>query len=516
VVIGLLAGGGLLRWKPWRGADVPARIPSVVALPTKVFGGLESGFLTDAIPDTLSTLLASVEGLDTRVPPSNVQVDKLQGDVTRVAEAYGVEFLVLTTVEAEGDRLHLSVKLAEGATQKVRWAAQFQGTRSTYTTLLQEAAQGLVKALNPPGRAMGAVGKPVFSSEVELALREGKYLQRRYSTSKDSRDFEQALAAYREAQSLEPSSALLAAEIASLFQWQHHLTRDAKAQQESERWVARALELDPRCGRAWGVMSWIESNRPNPDPARVVDFALKAAHFAPNDAQTYIVLGSISPTMGFMTANGFRAMELDPLDPVGYSWAALSLAAMGRSLEAIPIIERANRLDTTPGFHRWVRYYCLFRAERFNAAQRAYAEADWPGASRLIGFIMAGDATGGRELARSIVAEWRKANSGAFDWANRATIFGPPMVSLGLNEDVLWVLDKSTVTELPVSYDFLLVDPEIQKLRGDPRYTEALAASRNYALLFLKHADEAKARGEFPGQLEKALTELRELVSTNS
>jgi TolB-like protein len=515
VVATLVLGAavGLFFWKPWMRALPAGHIPSVVALPAKVFGGQESFFLADAIPDTLSTLLATVEGLDTKVPPSQAQVEKVQGDVARVAEAYRAEFLVLTTVTAEGDRLHLNVKLAEGATQKVRWASQYEGTRATYAALLRAAADGLTRALKPSGSA--AVGAPAFRSDVELALREGKYFQGHYYQTRQAQDFNQALAAFQKAQSLDPASALLAAEIANLFQDMYFVMRDAKAGAESERWAIRALELDPRCGWAWVARTHIETNRPRVNQSTVVASALKAARYAPTDARAYTTLGAIAPTAAFQAATGIRAMELDPLNTFGYAWAAMCLTITGRAEEALLILDRAIRVQPRPGFHTWLKYFALFHAGRFEEAKQAYTEASWEEVSRLMRSLLAGDTAAGRELARGYLADWRKAELGSMDWVNRVTFYGPLLVRLGLNEEALWVLDKSVATGFPPSYDFLLLDPDLRKLQGDPRYLKALAASRNYALLFLKQADEAKVRGEFPIQMEPALAELRVLVNRN-
>ncbi|MBL0209518.1 MAG: winged helix-turn-helix domain-containing protein [Holophagaceae bacterium] len=517
VLLASLVAGGLWQWKP-RGSrsaeSLPAPVPTVVALPAKVFGAPDSAFLTDAVPDTLSTLLAQEVGLDTKVPPSSGQVEKIHGDIPKIAEAYKADFLILTTVTAEGDRLLLNVKLAEAATQKVRWASQYEATRDNYNGLLRDAARALTAVIKP-GSVMGTGGHPPFNSYVELALREGKYFQRQYSSSKDLHDFDLALSAYRKAQSMEPGSALLAAEIAWIFQLQHRDTKDAKAWAEAEQWVARALDLDPRCGLAWTVRSMIEINRPTLDQAAAVEYIFKAARFAPNDARTFIKLGSMSPTAGFQAATGSRAVELDPMNPTGYAWIAMCLAQTGRAGDGVPVIERAIRIEPEPGFHSWMKFYCLFHAGRFDEARQAYSEADWRPVSRLMRFLMAGDTEGGKGLARKLTAQWRKDDIRSIDWANLAMFYGPLLVRLGMDEEALWLLDKCTVARLAPAYDWLLTDPDMQKLKADPRYAKALAASRKYAVLFIQQAETAQSRGEYPKSMEKPLDELRALLARN-
>src|SRR5512133_3018134 len=439
---------------------------------------------------------------------------KAHGDLGKIAEAYGVENLVLTSVIAQGERLTLTAQLVETATLKVKWAGRFEGSRGAYQHLLEQAADSLIgflKLSNAP-QDPRRIGRGPAEVEVELGLREGVFFQQRYARSKDPQDFDQALAAFRHAHALDPANARLVAEIAGLFDFQHFITRDARAGAEAEEWVARALALDPRCGRAWAVRSRIEVNRPKVDPVAVTAFAIKATHYAPTEARGFITLGSVAPTAGFQQAAGLRSVELNPLGPLGYSWAAMCLTMRGRTAEGVAMAERAARVESQPGFHTWILYFSLFHAGRYDEARKAYTEAPWEEVSRLMRFLMDGDLDGGRRLARQVHQDWRKADLGAMDWVNRAGFYGPLLVRLDMREEALWLLDQCTNSGFLPYLDWLLVDPDMQKLRGDPRYARAVSAARGYAATFLAEAEAAKARGEFPRPLEPALVELRDRV----
>lgn len=511
----LLSAGVLTLGRSWPGrstATLQRPLPVLLAMPTKVLGPPDSAFLSDAIPDTLSTLLAGVEGLDTKVPPTSAQVDRIQGDVARIAEAYKADYLILTTVTTRGDRLLLNVKLAEGSTQKIRWTSHYEATRDTYNLLLSDAARALVAVLNPASTGARTVGQPAFSSQAELALREGKFFQRKFEISKSLPDFDLALSAFRRAQLLEPSSALLAAEIAFLFEQLHRHTREPKALVEGERWVARALELDPRCGKAWWVRNWIESDRPKADRAAMVAFTLKATRYAPNEASTYVNLACEAPTRGFAVTAGKRAIELDPLDPAGYFVTALSLAGPGRAEEGLSFAERGLRLGASIEELTWAKFLCLFHAGRFEEAKQVIPEARASETVRLMHLIMSGNIAGGRDLVRTLVGKWCHEDSGSDDWANRTAFCGPLFLRLGMNEEMLWLLEKGTEAGSPPGIDWFVDNPDSMKLRGDPRYVKAFTISRKHALLFLQQSDTAKARGEFPRQMEQPLGELRALM----
>ena len=507
--LALILAVGLFLWKPWRPA--PRRLPSLVALPAKVLGAPESAFLAEAISNNLTGRLGSVEGLEAKQAPSAAQVERLKDDLGRIAEAYQVEHLVLSTVTAEGGKLILSVRLLEATTQKVRWAGQFQGSRDSYSGMIQEAAEGVVRALKPGG----SVARSEFSSEIEIAIQEGNHFRRQYWRTKDPKDFERALGFYRKAQELAPSSAVLAARIADIFQNHYFANRDPKVKEESDHWVAKALELDPRCGPAWAVKCAMETNKAKADPATVIEYALKAARFAPNDSNSYRTLGFTSATNAMQAANGRRMIELDPLNPDGYSWAGLCLGQLGHRQEALDFLERAIRVQPRQGFHTWLKYYTLFHAERLDEARKTYNEYGWPDVSRLMRSLMDGDLEGGRALARKLAGEWRTQEMGAMHAANLAGFYGPLLVRLGLREEALWLLEKAADSNFGLSYDFLLVDPDFRTLQGEPRYAKALAVARKYAALWLELADRAKARGEFPAALEPALEDLRGLLNRN-
>jgi hypothetical protein len=57
-----------LRVLPHHGLSVSRAIESVIALPSRVFASEQDRSLRDAIPNALSTNLAQVEKLETKVP----------------------------------------------------------------------------------------------------------------------------------------------------------------------------------------------------------------------------------------------------------------------------------------------------------------------------------------------------------------------------------------------------------------------------------------------------------------
>jgi nitroreductase len=276
--------------------------------------------------------------------------------------------------------------------------------------------------------------------------------------------------------------------------------------------VARALDLDPQCGKAWWVRSWIESNRPKADPEAILDFTLRAARYAPNEASTYVAIACEAPTSNFAVTAGKRAIELDPLDPGGYFVTAFSLALAGRAEEGLSFAERGLWLGAAKEELTWAKFLCLFHAGHYAEARRVIPVAQSSEPVRLMHFIMDGDRDGGRAYAKALVAKWRQVESGAEDWVNRRGFCGPLFLRLGMHAELLWLLEKSTDAGGPPSLEWFFENSEAGQLHDDPRFKRAFQASRAHGRLFLRLADAARARGEYPGPLEVPLAELRALL----
>lgn len=500
-----------LKWQPW--SKGLARPPSVVALPARVLGSPESAFLTDAIPDTLSTLLAGVEGIDTRCPPSSIEFEQVRRDTAKVAEAYGVDLLLVTTVTVQGEHLVLNAQLVEARTHRVRWGSQLEGSRGAYNDLIRRAAVGATRAMRPPGAPSAVLPGPAFSSEIELALREGRHLGRRYGSTWKEADFDSALAALQRAQSMDPTSATLAAELGALFGAKDVRALDPDSHQQAKLWADRALELDPRCGLAWAVLCWHEANKPGKaDPDKLAEYALKAVALSPGDVRGHVALAAIAPTMQMAMATGSYMMELDPLEYAGYEATAYGLMDTGRPAEALLLLEKALRLQLPERrSNNWGLSVALFKLGRNEEALKVYTPG-WGWDGGLLGEFMRGDPAAIRRRGIEVITRWRTKEGNPWYWANRAYFVAPLLVRAGLREEALWLLLKAAETRGPMNLDLALQDPGLRQLKGDPRYHQALQAYREYALSFLEHAKKAEAQGNLPSYLKPSIEELQVLV----
>jgi tetratricopeptide (TPR) repeat protein len=511
---------GLLFWKPGKPAPKPDRIPSVLALPAKVLGSAESAFLADAIPEALSTLLMGVEGLDTKIPPSNLQVEKVQGDLGKIADAYKVQNLVRTTVTAQGENLVLNVQLVEAATQKVRWASQFEGTRATYNQLAKQAAEALVRVLRPGGTGLAVAGS-VETSQVELLLQEGRYYVRRYRTRGQVQDYEQARKLYDRALQLSPASSRVLVAVALSYSEKSERDGDLEAVARGEAFARRALEQDPRNGAAWYALAGLEQFKLHPDTRKLYEWSMKALRYAPRDPWAHGAFGSIS---WFMAECGKQAQEMDPLSINDIGMRATGLIWQGRAAEALPILEKAVAEHPDDPFLVPTKAGALVRLGRLAEAE-ALLERSRPKPSPMTSFTediwnqiqftwlaAQGKDEATRSRGTELVGRYLDPKTAALNLNNGVIYMAPDLLRLGLREEVLRLLERSLEVGYPPGLIWLSKTPELNPLRGDPRFQKVLQASRELTAVLIQHMETAKAAGELPGYLDQPLAELKRLL----
>ncbi|MCG3191289.1 MAG: Serine/threonine-protein kinase PknD [Thermoanaerobaculia bacterium] len=501
---------------------------SLLALPCKVYGAPEFVFLTDAVPGTISTLLSGIEGLDTKVPPSSMDVEKVKGDLSRLADLYQVTLFVVTSVTAAPGRFALNVQLVDARTRKVTWGKQYEGPRETYNDLARQSAEGIRQAVKPSASPIGDTGQ---SSEAELAFRQGKYLSNRYNNFHKPTDFDAAMEAFTRALAIDPSQAVAAAEAGFLYILRFEGEGDVNhARKQAESWARRALGIDPRCGQGWATLSGVELYAAHPDPERGVDYAVKAVAFSPREAWVHLSMGLWAANPGstslFMAAVQ-RSHELNPLYLYATSNMAFALTLRGRPQEALPVIDQALQLEPGWPYGFATRSYALLQLGRLEEAEKSLksAEGEYAAASpvhewcRQIRLAIAAsrkDTSAFETQACKTLPQLFDGSADGSTVANAAQCLAPKLARFGWTDDAMKILIRSVEVGVAPPYDWLLTDPDIQLLRTDPRFAVVMAGSREGAAMVATALDQARVRGELPRYLERPLEELHELLKRDS
>ena len=534
LILGIAAGAVVLLaatailFKPWRiGKARVTAANSVIALPCKVYGAPEFAFLTDAVPGTISTLLSGVDGLDTKVPPSSLEVEKVKGDLARLAELYQVSYVIVAALTASSGRLALNVQLVDATTRTVRWGHAYDGSREAYNELARQAAEGIRQAVKPTA---SPVPTARVSSEAELAFREGAYFANRYSALFQQSDFEAALAAYTRALALDPTFASAAGRVAQLYVKRFDAEGDIhQTQREAESWARRALDIDPRCGEAWSALSGLEMSATHADPEKGIEYAAKGVTFAPRDASAHGILGMWIGDPGsfaLFVAASLRAFDLDPFAVAYAGNGAAGLCVLGKPQEALTIIDRAVRIEPASAWPSTARAFVLLSLGRLEEAEgtlrgseRAATATHSEGALwRQIRFALAvaqRDTAMSETLAREVVASALDTRADANLVGNACMFAVAPLVRMERTDDAVRILLRSVEAGVPPSYDWLLREPDLQRLRGDPRFGKVVTAARDGAAMVARILSQSRARGELPAYLHEPLDTLVRLLKEN-
>jgi tetratricopeptide (TPR) repeat protein len=537
----LLAGGVLFAgaivaslaiWRPWHAVSEPAgtgpgHLPSILALPCKVYGAPEVAFLTDAVPGTISTLLAQVEGLDTKVPPTSFEVEKVKGDLATLADLYQVSSFIVTSISTSAGGFALNVQLVDAATRKVRWGKQYEGPREAYNDLARQAAEGIRLAVKP---AASPVPTTSVSAEAELALREGDYFDKRYGDLRHSADFDSSLAALKRALQLDPSLNVARAHIAALYIRKFETEGEASgALKEAEAWARRALEVDQRSGRAWEVLSWVEMYSTKPDIERQLEYALKAASVSPRDAESHMTVSNSVQNPGAFSLNlaaALWAVDVDPFYLSGSGNVVIALSALGRPEEALPFADRIVRVEPDSWLVPDTKGYVLLKLGRLDEARKFMTRGEpqffenpstfvsqlW-GQIRFELAVAERDAATVKKLERYILPQLLDGRADSLTLQCGTQFVCPGLALLGRTDESIRILLRSVEVGVPPPYDWVLLDPDIQLLRSDPRFAKVLTASRDGAARIGKILEAARTRGELPSYLNQPLDNLIKLLN---
>jgi serine/threonine protein kinase/tetratricopeptide (TPR) repeat protein len=513
VAVGLYLAN--LRERPAAQAIDPSAIASIVALPSRVFGPTEEGYLTDAIPNTLSTHLTRVEGLETKVPPTSLDLERVGGDVDKVVDIYGVEAYVMTSITAEPERFVLTTQLVDAESRNLLWSGEFEGTRGTYIDLVRKAADGLCSWLRPRASPL-VLPKGALSSEAELALRRGQYFQNRYNNLHKEEDFELGLEALQQALEIDPSLAQAAALIAFMYgsRWE---AGDQDAPAELERWAKKAMELDSRNSLAWMTKAWAREITSPENVTGILEDSLKAAMLGPREAISQHALGSSMDRVStYLSLAGYReAIKLEPLYLYPYNAVAIDVWHLGRPEEALHPVETVIGLEPNSfGLAtKWVLLQELGRNDEADLIfERAFAVAEpfplvydsLPAYLALRQPDIAPPSALEQALHRLDDPENHPLRA---RWV--ATYLLPPVISTGQRELAFRIISRLEERKIQQPYDMLMLSPVYEPLRDDERFQVVLAKARSRFETYLEILDAARARGELPPYLEQPLADLR-------
>lgn len=455
--------------------DSGERIRSLAILPFRDLGddSADEHFVA-GMEDALLTELGRMNGLRVTTHRPRNGPSPAPGSSGDVVRRLGVDAVLEGGVLRSGDRVRISARLVQADPESHLWAESFVRPLEDVLALHQELAKAIAEevagTLRAPEEVPDARVPHVDPTAYDL------YLRGRFFT-KNVTEMPRGIDLLRDAIEADPTFAPAYAEIAVCFCNLAALcyVPPEKTAAQVDRWVDRALELDPEQAEAHMARGFADTLFRREWSAAESDFR-RGIELNPNSVDCHAYFTFHLTSMGRWTEglqHVRRALDLDPLEP-GVNWAhGWTLHKARRWEQSSRSLERT--LDLYPN------YALLYP---FLAANHAYLDNESEARAALTrGLDLAPDdqlalgygaailsMLGDRERAREL--EGRLAARGGDGFLDPYY----PAVAAGALGDVDRAFELlGDVCDGPSVTGFnVLVDPLLDSLRGDPRYDAIL------------------------------------------
>ena len=317
----------------------PPKLPSVVVLPFINLSGDPSEYwLSDGVTEDITTNLSKFHNLFVIARSSAFTYKNKSARPQQAAEELGVRYVTQGSVRKLGNRVRISVALADAESGRTIWGERYDRDVDDIFAMQDEITHMIVAA-----------------TAVQIEATESERMRQ------------------MQASDLEAYGLVLQGQ-QRIFRY----TRDDN--QEARNLYEAALEIDPRYARAMAAVSrtlnldWRYSWTDSPDEAlnEALEFARQAALLDETDARGFGELGFVHLYRKEHEAsiNAYtRALILNPNDADLMADMADALAHSGRSEEAVELLQKAMHLNPFyPDQYLWHLGGAYFNLKRYEDA----------------------------------------------------------------------------------------------------------------------------------------------------
>ena len=464
---------------------------SIAVLPFKLIGprsGEDTGdeYLGIGLADALVTRLGNVRRFVIR-PTSSVLAysGSDSGDPLAAGIELNVKYIIDGNIRRSGDTLRVTVQLLQVREGAIRWAGRFDEKLMDVLRLEDSISEQVAGALIP--QLTGEEQEQLARRGTEDAQAFEAYLRGRYYWHSLSEEgFAKAMREYHRAIALDPNYALAYTGIADyyIFLGIFGVLPFAECAAAAYEAAERAIELDPLLAEAHAALAFAAVCR-DFDWQGAEAHYLRALELNPNNANAHtyynfmlLQAGRFEESLVEVT----RAIELDPVTPLT-SMALAWYHYHARHFDAA--IDTHRRLiQTEPHFayqrtvFSWALRCAGQHAEAIAQAERA-VELAGNGQLYVAGLGMAYAGAGRVDEARARLAELLEmAQSYYVSPYFLAVIYA----YLGETEAALAQIEAAVrIGDAWITW--LVVDPQLDALRGEPRFLELARRTNNPAAL---------------------------------
>jgi serine/threonine-protein kinase len=314
-----------------------AALPSIAVLPfVNLTGNGDNDYLADGIAEEILNALARLRTMHVAARSSSFGFRGSSIDLRAVGDQLGVRNVLEGSVRKSGNRLRVSVQLADVSTGFQLWSERYDRDATDVFQVEDEIAASVVDTLKVTLlKAPGGAIAPRRTTNFEAY---DLYLRGRHAWNRVGAGIEQSLELFEKALELDPDFALAHAGVAGVFI------------------VAALFETMPP-SEAFSLA------RVAAERAREIDDSLP---------EVYATLGAISlfHDWDFVAARTLleRGIALNPSNVSTYTWLAMYHALRGDPDTSLEWARRAITVDPLAAPAGYIELYALYTAQRFEQA----------------------------------------------------------------------------------------------------------------------------------------------------
>lgn len=429
---------------------------SVAVLPfTNISDDPEQAFFSDGVAEAILDLLARVPDLRV-ISRSSAFTFRGDVDISEVAEALDVAFVLGGSVRRAGDRVRIAVRLIDARTDSTVWSNTFERTLNDIFAVEDEVAALVVEKLE---LQLSAAPPTALRTDQEVYT---LYMQARYLWNVGNTDAgARAESVVQDALAIDPNYVPAWNLLARIY-GPGRLPLALGA-------VRKALALDPNDALANAYLGLARAIG-EPDISPGLALIQKGVDAAPNNTDVLNAAAQAAKLIGrfdLAAAIEQHALRVDPLCNFCRYSLANALLLGGRYGEAEESIKR-YQVTGDGGWHTLGNIHLLAGDGR--AALDAYAKQELPEFNRLTGEALALYSLGQTDLHEKTFAQlvekwgqehpWMVARVHA--WAGDA------------DAAFAWIDKRAGLDPVTFRMEFsrLLWDPVVSSLHDDPRWAE--------------------------------------------
>jgi TolB-like protein/DNA-binding winged helix-turn-helix (wHTH) protein len=465
VVLLVLAAG----WMIERRMHAASRIRSLAVLPLdNLSGDPGQEYFADGMTDELITQLARIPNLRVVSRTSAMQEKGAHKPLQQIAQELNVDAIVEGSIVRAGDKVRITAQLIDTRDDRHLWAQSFEGSMSDLLSLQDSVANEVAShAKVTMAPAENSEARNASPAAYDAYLR-GRYFLDRRDVLKSAGYFEQAI-------SIDPNYAFAYSGLANALESKSALEVAAPEEVMPQAIAAaeHAIALDPADGEAYSALGAIDSTYLL-DWKNAERNLLRGIELSPNDSMAemhYAVYLDAMDRPEDAVMHMRRALALDPLSFISNRHLGSTLFFARHYDEALYYLRRAEEIE--PNHQNVVENWISWAYEKKGMQDEAVSH-------NLA--IARGGPSG--EYASSLRAIYRSEGwRGYWEARVNGTQPGPgACAAYGEAIDYLRIGDRDraflwmnkAVDRHCLWVIWIQVDPLVDGLRGDPRYSALL------------------------------------------